>query len=110
MKIFELTLNPVLSGMFRCGPAPVAAVKEGNVFYGYDTPFIFAEVNGEYVVWKVDYKGNITPVSHKERGVGYHISTKAVGKIERMDITNNYKYPEGKDRDRFYLWLRSGHG
>ena len=81
--------------MYRCGPAPVIAIKEGNVYCGYDTPFLFSEVNGEYVIWKVDCKGNIKPISHMERGVGYHISTKAVGKTERMDITCNYKYPEG---------------
>ena len=90
------------SGMFRCGPAPVAAIKEGNVYCGYDAPFIYAEVNGEYVVWKVDSENTITPVSHMERGVGFHISTKAVGKAERMDITDNYKHPEGRDN---MLWL-----
>ena len=83
-------------GMYRCGPAPVVAIKEGNVFFGYDAPFIYAEVNGDYVVWMVDDVGNIRPITHQERGVGYSISTKAIGKPERMDITGLYKHPEGE--------------
>ncbi len=38
----------------RCGPAPVQAVKLGHVFLGYDTKFIFAEVNGDKLFWLVE--------------------------------------------------------
>ena len=34
----------LLPEMMRCGPAPLAAIREGNVYLGYDTKFIFAEV------------------------------------------------------------------
>ena len=37
----------------RCGPAPVKAVQNGDVFLGYDTKFIFAEVNGDRLTWIV---------------------------------------------------------
>ena len=40
----------------RCGPAPVKAIKEGNVYLPYDAPFIFAEVNGDRVNWLVYLK------------------------------------------------------
>lgn len=31
-------------GMYCCGPAPLAAIREGQVYHKYDTPFVFAEV------------------------------------------------------------------
>lgn len=34
----------MLSGVFCCGPAPVRAIKEGELTKKYDAPFIFAEV------------------------------------------------------------------
>ena len=37
----------------RCGPAPLRAIKEGHVYLNYDIPFIFSEVNGDRVHWKV---------------------------------------------------------
>lgn len=32
------------SGVYCCGPAPVKAIKEGELTKSYDAPFIFAEV------------------------------------------------------------------
>ena len=29
------------------------AIREGAVYFSYDTPFIFAEVNGDKVYWEV---------------------------------------------------------
>lgn len=40
-------------GTFCCGPAPVAAVLEGDVNLKYDVPFVFAEVNADIIKWKV---------------------------------------------------------
>ena len=37
----------------RCGPASLKAVKEGHVYLAYDTGFVFAEVNGDKIKWKV---------------------------------------------------------
>ena len=83
--------------MMRCGPAPVAAVKEGRVYLGYDTKFIFAEVNGDRVVWLVQANGDMTPVKElcQPHSIGKSISTKAVGSSDRQDITHEYKFPEG---------------
>ena len=47
--------------MMRCGPAPLRAIKEGHVYLGYDTKFIFAEVNGDRVTWLVDGAGDRVP-------------------------------------------------
>lgn len=35
----------MLSGVFCCGPAPVRAIREGELTKKYDAPFIFAEVS-----------------------------------------------------------------
>ena len=48
-----------LEGMMRCGPAPLKAIKEGCVYMGYDTKFIFAEVNGDRVTWLVTGTGDM---------------------------------------------------
>lgn len=43
------------------GPAPVKAIKNGEIYLGYDTGFVFAEVNADYVKWVAlrDATGNI---------------------------------------------------
>jgi hypothetical protein len=35
------------------GPAPLNAVKEGEVYAGFDTGFVFSEVNADTVTWVV---------------------------------------------------------
>ena len=82
----------------QCGPCPVVAVRNGDVYLGYDTKFIFAEVNGDRVTWSVDgLSGEMTPVGSNKQSVGKFISTKSVGSNDRMDVTDQYKYEEGKD-------------
>lgn len=36
------------------GPASVRAIKEGEVAFGYDTAFVFAEMNADKCYWIVD--------------------------------------------------------
>ena len=33
--------------VYRCGPSPLEAIRRGEVGVGFDTPFIFAEVNAD---------------------------------------------------------------
>ena len=82
--------------MFTCGPASVKAIRQGELFYGYDTKFMFAEVHGDRVHWTLDQEGNMSPIAQEDKLIGKCISTKAVSTISREDLTNNYKYPEGK--------------
>ena len=42
----------------QCGPAPLAAIKKGHVYIGYDTGFVFAEVNADRVEWIVKQEGS----------------------------------------------------
>lgn len=63
----------------------------------FDMPFIFAEVNADRITWLYDgTTGRQTKNSVDTRTIGRYISTKAVGSNARMDVTDKYKYPEGR--------------
>ena len=85
-----------LVGVFRCGPASVKAVKQGEVYLPYDSSFVFAEVNGDRVFWEVEENGPMNVIRVDKKCIGKMISTKAVGSDSREDITHEYKHPEGK--------------
>ncbi|CAM4545927.1 protein-glutamine gamma-glutamyltransferase 2 isoform X1 [Lepidochelys kempii] len=86
-------------GAYCCGPAPVKAIKEGELRLNYDIPFVFAEVNADVVYWVLQKDGSRKKTIHSST-VGKNMSTKSVGKDTREDITHNYKYPEGSDQER----------
>ena len=84
-------------GIFRCGPASVNAVKRGEVYLPYDTAFVFAEVNGDKVYWVVsDDDGSMTAVYTDKRSIGHFVSTRDPASHSRLDVTSEYKFPEGK--------------
>ena len=78
------------------------AIKEGNLYLGYDAGFIFAEVNGDRIAWIVDGQGEAKILREKCRfdSVGQDISTKAVGNNSRHDVTSHYKEREGSEKER----------
>lgn len=39
------TLSKFVTGLFQCGPAPLAAIKRKDLNASYDVQFIFSEVN-----------------------------------------------------------------
>lgn len=86
--------------VFCCGPAPLKAIKEGELTKKYDAPFIFAEVNADVVDLVQLSNGEIIKFGGSTKSVGRFISTKAVGSDERRDITYHYKYPEGSTEER----------
>uniref|UniRef100_S4RRN8 protein-glutamine gamma-glutamyltransferase n=1 Tax=Petromyzon marinus TaxID=7757 RepID=S4RRN8_PETMA len=94
-QVIDPTPQERSEGMFCCGPAPVRAVRKGQVSLGYETPFVFAEVNADVVMWSVAADGRRTRMSCNTDHVGRCISTKRAGCDEREDITLQYKYPEG---------------
>ncbi|XP_006893113.1 PREDICTED: protein-glutamine gamma-glutamyltransferase 4 [Elephantulus edwardii] len=90
-------------GIYCCGPSPVSAIRSGEIFIGYDTKFIFSEVNADQIVWlmkTVNGKKYFKKVSVSTNNVGRSISTKEVGHDSRRDITNEYKFPEGSLEER----------
>ncbi|XP_016086848.1 protein-glutamine gamma-glutamyltransferase 2-like [Sinocyclocheilus grahami] len=81
-------------GVFCCGPAPVRAIKEGELTFKYDIPFVYAKVNADVVEYIKLRDGRVFKMGGSTTEVGKSISTKAVGRDEREDITHNCKYPE----------------
>ena len=71
------------------------AIKQGEVYLPFDTSFVFAEVNGDRVFWEVKEDGSMDVIGVDKKCIGKMIITKAVGKNDREDITNNYKHSEG---------------
>ncbi|XP_069099773.1 protein-glutamine gamma-glutamyltransferase 6-like isoform X1 [Pleurodeles waltl] len=101
-QVLDSTPQERSSEMYRCGPASVQAVKQGDVDLDYDSPFVFAEVNADRVTW-ISYDEDdelMEPVHTDIKSIGQKISTKALGSDERMDITDAYKYPEGSEEER----------
>ncbi|XP_015225067.1 PREDICTED: protein-glutamine gamma-glutamyltransferase 2-like, partial [Cyprinodon variegatus] len=98
-QVLDPTPQEKSGGVFCCGPAPVAAIHQGKMDLKYDVPFVFSEVNADVVKWMVNSDGSKTKLKSltDTAGVGQKISTKAVGCFTRSDITNTYKYKEGKD-------------
>nr|XP_040059889.1 protein-glutamine gamma-glutamyltransferase 2 [Gasterosteus aculeatus aculeatus] len=86
-------------GTYCCGPIPVRAIKEGELTFKYDAPFVFAEVNADVTTIMKRKDGSTSKVTNTTV-VGQKISTKSVGSDAREDITHLYKYPEGSDEER----------
>lgn len=98
----DATPQETSEGVFRCGPASVNAVKNGEVYLPYDTSFIFAEVNGDRVYWDVDDDDGSMKARYVDtHSIGKFISTKEPGEgPSRLDVTSNYKHPEGSQQER----------
>ena len=98
--------------MFQVGPTSVEAVRRGDVGLGYDTAFVFTEVNADVLVFVKDNRSSwgFRKIDQNERDtshVGKLIVTKAVGRFseEEMDkdwedITHLYKNKEGTQEER----------
>ncbi|RVE54165.1 hypothetical protein evm_001288 [Chilo suppressalis] len=94
-QAIDSTPQEMSEDMFRCGPASLRAVLDGELQRPYDAGYVFAQVNADKILWK--YSGEIQPLKLIKRdtiSIGQKISTKAIGKMEREDITDKYKYPE----------------
>ncbi|NXI68493.1 TGM4 glutamyltransferase, partial [Anseranas semipalmata] len=90
-------------GIFQCGPCPLKAIRDGDVYLPYDSKFVYAEVNADKVYWRVkeeDGETKYIKLSVETQGIGDNISTKAVGLNQREDITRQYKFPEGSPEER----------
>lgn len=81
--------------MYRCGPAPVKAIRERQIDMAYDVPFIYAEVNADVHVYIVRQTQVLGYTTDKDR-VGLLICTKSLGSNQPQDITYTYKYSKGE--------------
>lgn len=97
----DATPQEMSESMYRCGPAPVKAVKHGEIMRPYDCNFLYSEVNADKLFWR--YNGPFQPVKLIRKdtlSIGHLISTKAVKKWERDDVTSSYKFEEKTDEER----------
>lgn len=53
------------------------------------------QVNSDVVFYKKDKYGNMSPYDVDTTLVGQCVCTKAVGSMDRVDITHTYKHQEG---------------
>ncbi|XP_047544749.1 annulin-like isoform X1 [Vanessa atalanta] len=100
-QAIDSTPQETSEDVFRCGPASLRAVRDGELQRPYDASYVFAQVNADKVLWK--YSGEIQPLKLLARdtvSIGQNISTKAIGRMEREDITDLYKYPERTREER----------
>ncbi|XP_009900169.2 protein-glutamine gamma-glutamyltransferase 6 [Dryobates pubescens] len=99
-QVLDATPQERSKGIYQCGPASTRAIKEGDVNLDYDSSFVFAAVNADYVTWIHYSKKRKERIYSDTRKIGKLISTKAVGTNSRVDVTANYKYPEGSPKER----------
>ncbi|XP_074842190.1 protein-glutamine gamma-glutamyltransferase 4 [Carettochelys insculpta] len=102
-QALDATPQEPSQGIYQCGPCPLKAIRSGEVYLLYDSKFVFAEVNADRVFWLVQSmndKQKFVKLHEETKAIGKSISTKAVGKNEREDITEQYKFPEGSPEER----------
>ncbi|KAM8985908.1 LOW QUALITY PROTEIN: protein-glutamine gamma-glutamyltransferase K [Ara ararauna] len=109
-QVVDATPQETSSGLFCCGPCSVEAVKNGEVFLKYDTPFVFAEVNSDKVYWQRQPNGTFAVVHVEEGAIGRRISTLGPGAGARLDVTHLYKHPEGSPEERRAVSTATSHG
>ncbi|XP_063152837.1 protein-glutamine gamma-glutamyltransferase 5 isoform X1 [Candoia aspera] len=98
-QVLDATPQESSNGLYRCGPAPVRAIREGDIHLRYDTPFVFSMVNADRVVWLLSGASR-EKLQWNPSAVGNYISTKRIGSDEREDITHTYKHQEGSLGER----------
>ncbi|XP_035423118.1 protein-glutamine gamma-glutamyltransferase 6-like [Cygnus atratus] len=99
-QVLDATPQERSKGIFQCGPASTKAIKEGDVNLDYDSSFVFAAVNADCVTWIHYSNKRKERIYSNTRKIGKFISTKAVSTNSRVDVTDNYKYPEGSLKER----------
>ncbi|KAM6938006.1 protein-glutamine gamma-glutamyltransferase K-like [Lycodopsis pacificus] len=106
----DATPQETSQGSYCCGPASLAAVRNGQVFLKHDCSFVFAEVNSDKIYWQRNTDGTFSQIYSEKKLVGRFISTKAVGTDERIDITDLYKHTEGSVQERIAVETACSYG
>lgn len=117
-QVIDATPQEESFGRMQCGPAPVKAIKAGRIDAGNESAFVFGEVNADTCYWLVDQdslssRPRIQRLVYQDSdNCGSNISTKAVGSMDREDVTGHYKFAEGSDAEReaFNLAYALGQG
>ena len=107
---------PVITrdGIQQCGPAPLKAIKEGNVYLQFDAAFMFSCVNSDKATWLCQ-KTNagetkiLSLLKRNRHQVGSKIVTKSLSWLnieEHTNVTSDYKHKEGT-RTEEMAWERA---
>ncbi|NXD84434.1 EPB42 protein, partial [Halcyon senegalensis] len=102
-QALDTTCQEKSKGPSFCGPAPVNAIKEGDIEVDYDVCNFFAAINAKCQIWIQKADDNLKPALGGTKYTGNNISTKSVGSERCEDITHNYKYPEGSLHEKEVL-------
>lgn len=97
-------------GLMQCGPVPVKAIKDGRIWNNHDAAFVYAEVNSDRCYWHMNKAGKFELIKRNKNAIGKNISTKAIGQMDREDITKFYKFPEGSEEERQSFDRAYAHG
>ncbi|MCJ8729533.1 hypothetical protein PDJAM_G00107410 [Pangasius djambal] len=90
-QVVDPTPQERSGGVYRCGPAPVKAIRERQIDMAFDVPFIYAEVNADVCVYIVRQAQVLNYTTETDR-VGVLICTKSLGSNQPQDITSTYKH------------------
>ncbi|XP_061641798.1 LOW QUALITY PROTEIN: protein-glutamine gamma-glutamyltransferase E [Phyllopteryx taeniolatus] len=99
-QVLDATPQEPSKGLYRCGPASLVAILNGETDLEYDVPFVFAEVNADCIDWLIKDDGTEVVLNSDTKRVGKRISTKAVGEDRWLNITGSYKHKEGSEMER----------
>ncbi|XP_015252084.1 PREDICTED: protein-glutamine gamma-glutamyltransferase 5-like [Cyprinodon variegatus] len=89
-QVVDPTPQELSRGVYRCGPCPVAAIRERCLLVPYDTPFLYASVDGDVHRVIVD-NGHVVGETLDSKAVGRLICTKSVGSSCLSNLTHSYK-------------------
>uniref|UniRef100_A0A3Q2XKJ8 protein-glutamine gamma-glutamyltransferase n=1 Tax=Hippocampus comes TaxID=109280 RepID=A0A3Q2XKJ8_HIPCM len=109
-QVVDATPQETSDGLYRCGPASVLAIKEGQVGHSYDAPFIFAEVNSDVHYLTRDKYGNVISVYVDKTLVGRGLFTKHILADTPDEVTSTYKHPEGSPDEAKAMVTAQGFG
>ena len=108
-QVIDATPQEESDNIYQVGPAPVEAVRQGAVGLGYETAFVFTEVNADVLVFVQDPSSSwgFRCIDQDTTHIGKMIVTKAVGVYsddpcdkDWEDITHLYKNKEGTRQER----------
>ena len=75
-KLLNFNSVYVPTGRYQTGPAPLRAIKEGNVKLKHDVRFIFAEVNADTVYWsRLSPDQEFRPIRVDRRLIGIFLTS-----------------------------------
>ncbi|CAB4055845.1 TGM1 [Lepeophtheirus salmonis] len=107
-QVIDATPQEESDSMMRCGPAPVRAIKRGDVGTSFDADFIYSAVNADIFHYIPDKKSawQFRLVNTNTSHVGRLLVTKKVGHLSEdsdedfYDLTMEYKPKEGSISER----------